>query len=97
MSGGSYDYAYDRAEDMADRLIEYSKDPLRIAFAKHLKQVAQAMHDIEWVDSGDYGEGREEESIKAVLGEHWKEITITEVLEQMYEIRDQIMKLVLEG
>ena len=51
MSGGSYDYAYDRAEDMADRLIEYSKDPLRIAFAKHLKQVAQAMHDIE-INSG---------------------------------------------
>ena len=67
MSGGSYNYAYDKVLEMADSLERYSKDPLRLAFAKHLQKVATAMHDIEWVDSGDYGERDEEEAIKAVL------------------------------
>lgn len=75
MSGGSYDYAYGRVNDFATRLRELTASMpageakrLRRAFADHLVLVAEAMHDIEWVDSGDYGCGDEVEPLKKVLG-----------------------------
>ena len=69
MSGGSYDYAYRRIEDLADSLRTHgTKCPsLRAAFAEHLRLVAKAAHAIEWVDSCDYGPGDEVEAIRAVL------------------------------
>ena len=54
MSGGSYDYLYHKVEEVADQL-DGDRSPLRRAFAEHLHKVAKALHDIEWVDSGDYG------------------------------------------
>jgi len=50
---------------MADTLI--ADTPLREAFKDHLYDVVEACHDIEWVDSGDYGKGDEEESIRACI------------------------------
>ena len=41
--------------------------PHRKAFRNHLKKVAKALHDIEWVDSRDYGPGRENEAILACV------------------------------
>jgi len=38
----------------------------RAWFAKLLRKVAKAMHDIEWVDSSDYGPGSEVAAIDAV-------------------------------
>ncbi len=67
MSGGSYDYAYYKVEGIASEIQRNADTPLRRAFAKHLERVAQALHDIEWVDSGDYGQGDEVEAIKAVI------------------------------
>lgn len=66
MSGGSMNYLYSKLEYDAT----FSLDtPERRAFAKHLQLVAKALHDIEWVDSGDYGPGDDEEAIRACLGE----------------------------
>jgi hypothetical protein len=42
--------------------------PERKAFRKHLQLVANALHDIEWVDSGDCGPGDENAAIRACLG-----------------------------
>lgn len=81
MSGGSYDYAYRHIEQLADDIECRTKTPrtdgfdqmppdvvvLRLRFVEHLRKVAQAAHDIEWVDSGDYGDGAEVEAIEAVL------------------------------
>lgn len=67
MSGGSYDYAFRAVRDMAETLQDRKDNPLRLAFARHLQLVSQAMHDIEWVDSCDYGQGRDHEAIRAVL------------------------------
>lgn len=66
MSGGSYGYAYGKIEDLANEIRPTS--PLRKAFKTHLRKVAKACHDIEWVDSGDYGPGDEDEAIRACLG-----------------------------
>jgi len=67
MSGGSYDHFYYRVEQMADDL--KANTPLRQAFRTHLRKVAKACHDIEWVDSGDCGPGDEDKAIRECLGE----------------------------
>lgn len=65
MSGGSMNYLYSMVEHEA----QFSLDtPERRAFAKHLKLVAKALHDIEWVDSGDYADGGDSDAIRACLG-----------------------------
>jgi hypothetical protein len=69
MSGGSYDYAYGHLENFFIEEFEknLNDDPLRIAFLAHIKNVARAMHDIEWVDSGDYGKNGDHKAILACL------------------------------
>ena len=68
MSGGSYNYTYSQVQDMAEEL-QRSRNPMRRTFGNHLLKVAEALHDIEWVDSGDYGDGDDLKAIQAVLGE----------------------------
>ena len=87
MSGGSMNYFYGEVEDVAKVIMRSTKNPMRIAFGKHLLNISKALHDIEWVDSDDYGEGDEESAIRNVLGEHWKELTIEAALEQIDKIR----------
>jgi hypothetical protein len=67
MSGGSYNYAYRVVEDFADSMSQSS--PARTAFYALLYRVAEAMHNVEWVDSGDYGKGDEDKAIMACLGQ----------------------------
>lgn len=67
MSGGSYDYLCHKVEEMADSLEKVNSDPRRTSFQKLLILVAKAMHDIEWVDSCDYGPGDDHASIDAVF------------------------------
>jgi hypothetical protein len=64
MSGGSMNYLYSKLEYEATFRLD---TPERKAFAKHLQLVAKALHDIEWVDSGDYGPGDETAAIAACL------------------------------
>ena len=58
------DYLYSKIEWFADF---EENTPKRKAFAEHLKLIVKALHDIEWVDSGDYAPGDENEAIMAVL------------------------------
>ncbi len=62
MSGGSFQYLYSKIEDAAQTL-SADQNPTRKAFGKHLYLIAEAMHDIEWVDSCDYGPGDEMNAI----------------------------------
>ena len=66
MSGGHYDYAYERIDDLVCRIERTT--PLRKAFVRHLVKVAKAAHDIEWVDSNDNSPGHENAAIREVLG-----------------------------
>ena len=64
MSGGSMNYLYSKLEyDATFR----TDTPERLAFKRHLAKVAKALHDIEWVDSGDTGPGDENAAIRACL------------------------------
>ena len=91
MSGGSWDYLCWKMEDAADSLT-HSGNPLRRAFGKKMKLYADAMHDIEWVDSGDFGEGDDEAAIKKALGESANELVMTELIEEANEVIDKLEK-----
>ena len=66
MSGGSLDYVYRKVADAAQTILSRPRNPLHLAFARHLIKVSKALHDLEWVYSGDYSEPDEEEAIRAV-------------------------------
>lgn len=66
MSGGSMNYLCYKLENDANF---HTDTPERMAFWSHLKLVSKALHDIEWVDSGDYGNGDEVEAIRACLSQ----------------------------
>lgn len=57
------DYLYQKLRDASFQ----QQTARRRAFAKHLEKVAKALHDIEWVDSCDYGKGDEDAAIDACL------------------------------
>jgi hypothetical protein len=63
MSGGSMDYLYEQVLDA--RFDENT--PERKAFRSHLRKVAIALHDIEWVDSGDSSPGDDNIAIMACI------------------------------
>lgn len=70
MSGGSLEYFSFKVDDVINLLTEHEStktSALRQEFVEHLKLVSKALHDIEWVDSGDCTEGDEDEAISAVL------------------------------
>jgi hypothetical protein len=67
MSGGSLDYAYGKVTDAANSIRLHSKNPLHLAFAKHLDLVSTALHDLEWVLSSDCSSPSEEPAIRAVI------------------------------
>lgn len=89
MSGGSYGYAYSRVANFADDLVLSTN--LRKAFHLHLYAIADAMHDIEWVDSGDYGPGTEDSNIlKCISEDSVLESTITTI----YDLRSTLEQLI---
>lgn len=59
MSGGSYDYAFSKINAFANEVERRAREPetqgrnLRLAFARHLRKVADAAYQLEWADSGD--------------------------------------------
>ena len=81
MSGGSMNYLYSKLEYEAN----FREDtPERRAFAKHLKLVAKALHDIEWVDSGDKAPGDDANAIRACLSDG---ATLDAAVEAAHEAR----------
>jgi len=67
MSGGSLDYVYQKVNDAVDEIECRAKTNLHKAFAKHLRKVSDALHDIEWVFNGDCGTPSEEKAIRACI------------------------------
>lgn len=89
MSGGSWNYFYIQLEEVAERLA-IDECPHRKMFAAHLEKCAEAMRSIEWVDSGDYGPGRELEDIAKCFDAE----PISDVIkEQLIAHRESVEKL----
>ena len=67
MSGGSLDYACWKVDEISRNVRERAQTPLHRAFAKHLEACGRALHELEWMLSGDISEGDEIAAIRAVL------------------------------
>ncbi len=93
MSGGSWDYLYGRIGDAAARL-KRSELPHRKAFGRLMEKVAEAMHMVEWVDSGDCGDGDEIPAILKALGKGAKALVLAEVVEQAMAV-EKTLKLAI--
>lgn len=96
MSGGSWDYFYMGVKDVASRLME-SDAPERVAFGQHLNDVADALHAIEWVDSCDWGPGRDSEAIRKVLGPALDTRSECAAKDSIRKIRDTLTVLLEDG
>lgn len=73
MSGGSWNHLHSQVNEAADRLIkentsEHCND-LRVAFGKRLKDVAEVLKAIEYVDSHDCSYPHDENAIAVFLSE----------------------------
>lgn len=83
-------YLYSRLECDANFS---TNTPQRRAFAKHLQLVIKALHDIEWVDSSDYGPGDENAAIEACLSKGATlECAIEEAKRVLAELQAEIEK-----
>jgi len=95
MSGGSWDYFYSRLEDVATRLIDsninQSEAVLRKALGVLLLKCSKALHDIEWVDSCDYGIGDEREALEAIF-ENPQNTKYSVLLNMMKKMQDLMQK-----
>jgi len=88
MSGGSYDYVYGKIEDLAGEIS--TTTPLRKAFKTHLRKVAKACHDIEWVDSSDWGPGDEDDAIRACLGKDGPALMLAEAVAEAVRVKAEL-------
>lgn len=91
MSGGSYNYAFRGVEEMAESLESQRSTPERLAFAALLRRVARAMHDIEWVDSCDMGDGKEVAAIMACIDQAALQETVLARLSEAIREAEAIM------
>ncbi len=88
MSGGSWDYFYGKLEEVVDRL-ECGECPYRKAMGKKLRPFVEALHAIEWVDSGDWSAGDDVKKIKEAIGEDAKPVVVREIkLELLNTIKE---------
>ena len=98
MSGGSLDYAYGRVDDVADAVASRATKPLHGAFAKHLRLVAAALHDLEWVWSSDMSNGDEDAAIRAVISRSEEISAAREAIQKAIEDAQEVLRaLPLEG
>lgn len=99
MSGGSLDYVYGKLEDAIPTIAAYGRDhqqPHVEAFPKHLELVKEALHDLEWAMSGDYGQDGADDSISKVLGSTATQRTLEVILEDLRESAAKIEALVIK-
>jgi hypothetical protein len=72
----------------------HTNTPERRAFKEHLVKVAKALHDIEWVDSGDYRTGDENAAIRACLSsEQLLESVIEQAKEALTNLREELVRV----
>lgn len=76
MSGGSMNYLAHRIES---DMTFYVNTPERNAFYEHMQKIIKALHDIEWVDSGDMSPGDENKAIMECISE--SDVIMTMILQ----------------
>lgn len=67
--------------------------PLRRAFRKHLNKVANALHAIEWNDSGD-GHDKEDELILECIG---TSAVLDQAIEEAISDKEELAKIIAQS
>ena len=96
MSGGALDYVSTKLFEHVSNIRAYGKThdlPQFRAFADHLDKVAEALHDVEWVMSSDYGLDGADKSIDTVFGDLAREKTLQVLLEDLKATHLKLVKL----
>ena len=96
MSGESWDHLYWRVKDAASKLQE-SKNPLRCAFGDHLHLCANALRDIEWVDSSDMSPGDDRAAMELALGDAAHQLEMEMLLRDARELISRLKEFVDNG
>jgi hypothetical protein len=94
MSGGSMDYICYKVADAATHVRDRE-------ISKLLLDLSELLHDLEWYESGDYGEGAYEESLTKFKAK-WFKADRTERLkgyidESLNEVRDELYQMIGEN
>jgi hypothetical protein len=89
MSGGSWDYFYNKLEEVADRLLN-EREPERRALGRALRTFSPALHAIEWVDSCDWSKPYDTDAIRVALGEHAAARILHETIAQSIEVSERL-------
>lgn len=93
MSGGSYEYLYHKMDDAGMALMAKHQPAYRRAFGELMMKCAKAMHDVEWVDSGDMGRGDDEEAImECIQFTDVLRVTVEDAIDTMKELAVLIKK-----
>tara|TARA_B110001452_G_scaffold13737_1_gene11328 strand:- start:109 stop:399 length:291 start_codon:yes stop_codon:yes gene_type:complete len=92
MSGGSLDYLCYKVGEVADQLTGKNNTTLQRAFGEHLKKVEKALHDVEWVLSGNYGTGDDEKAIKEVLQDSTDQKVLAILKSDAVKLIDELSK-----
>lgn len=96
MSGGSWGYMYHGLDEVADAL-QNSKYPHRRVLAPLFRKLGEIMHDVEWLDSCDYGIDNlpnEERLIRELLGEEtFKNLMLQDIEARHANIAADLEKL----
>lgn len=90
MSGGALNYAEYKFKDVAEGLLRSNEREHRV-LGVHIMKLAEVIHEVEWVMSGDYAPGKDVEMIRNLLGD--KQVTqyyIDELKSKISEAQDWI-------
>ena len=98
MSGGAYEYAYHRIDELAGDIAARSESPVpseaRRAFVAHLIQVASVARALEWADSGDTDGSEAELMIEQLVGrakvEESAAAEVTKACEAMRKLLERV-------
>ena len=94
MSGGSWDYVSGPIDGAADKLLK-QKCPYRKALGRLLKPIAEALHDIEWVDSYNKSHPDEMPAIKRALGANAVGLALAEVVKDAEAVGAMLRDLII--
>jgi len=87
---------YHSLDEVADAL-QYTEYPHRRILAPLFRKLAKIMHDVEWLDSNDYGKNNlptEERLIRELLGEEaYKALMLEDIEKRQRAIGEDIEKL----
>lgn len=87
MSGGALNYISLKVKDAAFEIKQRNISTLHNAFTEHLLKVAEALHDIEWVLSGDMSEGDDIKVIEAVIS---KEMHLQQIVKEAKVLKQEL-------